>query len=108
MTEARGASERFGDRRLRATLSIPALPRAVVEAVEQALDSFIAGEPEDDAAVLAIARRSHVTGRFDDDAPGADRTSARARKLGHVSTPRERVFRSPEGPRPRRVVRKAP
>ncbi|MGH2926036.1 MAG: SpoIIE family protein phosphatase [Solirubrobacterales bacterium] len=101
VTEARGASERFGDHRLRATLSIPAVPRAVVEAVEEALDSFIAREPEDDAAVLAIARRSHVTGRFDEDAPGADRISARAQKLGHVSTPREGVFRSPEGPRPR-------
>jgi PAS domain S-box-containing protein len=101
VTEARGASERFGDRRLRATLAIPAVPRAVVEAVEKALDSFVAGEPEDDAAVLAVARRGHLAGRFDDGPQGADRMSARASKLGHVSTPREGVFRSPEGPGPR-------
>ena len=101
VTEARGPDERFGEERLRASLFSAAGPRDVVRAVEGALDSFIAGEPEDDAAVLAIHRSSAQAARVAKAGESAEEASDRSRKLGRVSTPREGVFRSLDGPGPR-------
>jgi serine phosphatase RsbU (regulator of sigma subunit) len=101
VTEARGPKERFGEERLRASLSSASGPHAVVQAVEHALDSFIAGEPEDDAAVLAILRSGGPGRRIDSAGEGAQAAIGRSRKVGHVSAPREGVFRSADGPRPR-------
>ena len=101
VTEARGPGERFGEERLRASLSSAAGPRDVVRAVEGALDSFIAGEPEDDAAVLAIHRSGAPAPRIAGAGESTEEAIDRSRKLGRVSAPRERVFRSPDGPGPR-------
>ncbi len=101
VTEARGAGERFGEERLRDSLSSADDPRAVIRSVERALDSFIAGEPEDDAAVLAILRSADPAPRNAGADQSADAAIGRSRKLGRVSTPREGVFRSPQGPGPR-------
>jgi serine phosphatase RsbU (regulator of sigma subunit) len=101
VTEARGVKERFGEQRLRASLSLVADPRAVVASVESALDSFIAGEPEDDAAVMAIGRSGAIPPRATGVGDATDSRAARSRKLGHVSAPREGVSRSPDGPGPR-------
>jgi PAS domain S-box-containing protein len=98
VTEARGEAERFGEERLRASLPSAAGPIDVVRSVEGALDSFIAGEPEDDAAVLAIYRAGVPAPRIERAGEGADPAIGRSRKLGRVSAPRERVFRSPDGP----------
>ena len=101
VTEARGAGERFGEERLRLSLSSATGPRDVVRSVESALDSFIAGEPEDDAAVLAIYRSGGPAPRIEGAGEGADQEIDGSRKLGRVSAPREGVFRSPDGPGPR-------
>ncbi len=56
VTEARGRRDRFGEQRLRRSLAQSTNPREAVASVESTLDRFIAGEPEDDAAVVAIMR----------------------------------------------------
>jgi PAS domain S-box-containing protein len=56
VTEARGETDRFGDDRLRASLSGVSNPTQAVTQVESALDSFLAGPPQDDAAMLVVLR----------------------------------------------------
>jgi PAS domain S-box-containing protein len=56
VTEARGESERFGEDRLRAGLSLVADPTQAVSRIESALDSFLVDAPEDDAAMVVIMR----------------------------------------------------
>jgi len=56
ITEARGRNDRFGEGRLRASLAAADSPLASVEAVEGALDRYIPGEPQDDAALLVVGR----------------------------------------------------
>jgi phosphoserine phosphatase RsbU/P len=59
VTEARGESDRFGDDRLRASLSsLSAVsnPTQTVTQVESALESFLVGPPQDDAAMLVVLR----------------------------------------------------
>jgi serine phosphatase RsbU (regulator of sigma subunit) len=56
VTEARGESDRFGDDRLRASLSGVSNPTQTVTQVESALDSFLVGPPQDDAAMLVVLR----------------------------------------------------
>jgi serine phosphatase RsbU (regulator of sigma subunit) len=70
VTEARGREDRFGEERLRAQLARAATPAAVVASVETALELFLAGDPEDDAAVLAIRR---IERRAPRKAPEPDR-----------------------------------
>jgi len=59
IVEAGGATERFGEARLRAELSGSSSPAASVSKLEGALDLFTAGDLDDDAAALAVtpARR---------------------------------------------------
>jgi PAS domain S-box-containing protein len=97
VTEARGSRERFGDERLRRSLAQATGPRAAVAAVESALDSFIAGEPEDDAALLAIIRSPDMT-----PPPGGATDGAAAERRGarRVSAPANRVMRSAGKPAP--------
>jgi PAS domain S-box-containing protein len=61
VTEARGKHDRFGEKRLHATLAPAGGPDAAVASLESALDSFVDGEPEDDAAALAILRSTGST-----------------------------------------------
>jgi PAS domain S-box-containing protein len=71
VTEARGENDRFGEERLRAILAPVGDPGAAVATVESALDSFLDGDPDDDAAMLAIMRSTPSTlavGRFGDAA----------------------------------------
>jgi len=56
VTEARGESDRFGDERLRASLCGVSNPTQMVTQVESALDSFLVGPPQDDAAMLVVLR----------------------------------------------------
>jgi serine phosphatase RsbU (regulator of sigma subunit) len=56
VTEACGASGRFGEERLRETIASEPDPGSVVASLESALASFADGAPEDDAAVLALMR----------------------------------------------------
>jgi serine phosphatase RsbU (regulator of sigma subunit) len=56
VTEARGEADRFGEDRLRASLSGVSNPTRTVSRVESALDSFLAGPPQDDAAMLVVLR----------------------------------------------------
>ena len=56
VTEARGESDRFGDHRLRASLSTVSDPTQTVAQIESALDSFLTGPPEDDAAMVVLLR----------------------------------------------------
>jgi serine phosphatase RsbU (regulator of sigma subunit) len=56
ITEAAGAEGRFGEERLRAELVGARNPAHAVQRLEGALNSFSAGAPDDDAAILAIAR----------------------------------------------------
>ena len=56
VTEARGESDRFGDDRLHASLSGVSNPTQTVTQVESALDSFLVGPPQDDAAMLVVLR----------------------------------------------------
>jgi PAS domain S-box-containing protein len=85
VTEARGKRNRFGERRLRRSVASAADPRAAVAAVETALDSFIAGEPEDDAAVLAIMRSKRTVAGAGPGAPDRDRIGAVDGTRGMVS-----------------------
>ncbi len=56
VTEARGASDRFGDDRLHASLADVSNPTQTVTRIESALDSFLVGPPQDDAAMLVVLR----------------------------------------------------
>ncbi len=73
VTDARGHGDRFGEKRLRATLAQAPDPGTAVASIESALRSFGAGTPEDDAAVLAIMR---LGGRRIE--PPSDLTAGRA------------------------------
>ncbi len=55
ITEASGEGGRFGEERLHAELAGAANPAQTVQRLEAALRSFVAGAPDDDAAILAIA-----------------------------------------------------
>jgi hypothetical protein len=106
VTEARGKRNRFGERRLRRSVAGAADPRAAVAAVESALDSFIAGEPEDDAAVLAIMRsRASRSGIRQFEANGA-RIVAVSGEEGMVSAPGKggsAITRPAPRPQPRQI-----
>jgi hypothetical protein len=54
ITEAGGATERFGEARLHAELAGSSSPAASVRKIEGALDLFTAGTLDDDAAALAV------------------------------------------------------
>jgi serine phosphatase RsbU (regulator of sigma subunit) len=54
ITEAGGASERFGETRLRAELAGSLSPASSVSRLEGALDLFTAGDLDDDASALAV------------------------------------------------------
>ncbi len=54
ITEAGGATERFGEERLRAELAGSSSPAISVSKIEGALDLFTAGALDDDAAILAV------------------------------------------------------
>jgi serine phosphatase RsbU (regulator of sigma subunit) len=56
ITEAAGSEGRFGEKRLCAELAGAKNPANAVQRLEGALNSFTAGAPDDDAAILAIAR----------------------------------------------------
>ncbi len=85
VTEARGTRARFGEARLRRCLAGATGPGAVVEAVEAALDSFVPGEPEDDAALLAIKRTRHPERRALQATRAAGRLQADARAMVSAS-----------------------
>jgi serine phosphatase RsbU (regulator of sigma subunit)/ketosteroid isomerase-like protein len=55
VTEAQGADERFGEGRLRAQLTGVASPALATQRIEVALNEFVGGTLEDDAAIIAIA-----------------------------------------------------
>jgi len=56
VTEARGEADRFGEERLCACVSVVSDPAHTVARIESALDSFLAGPPQDDAAVVVVQR----------------------------------------------------
>ncbi|HEX7245283.1 MAG TPA: SpoIIE family protein phosphatase [Solirubrobacterales bacterium] len=56
VTEAGGASGRFGEQRLREHLVGTASPSHAVQRIEGALNSFTGGRLDDDAAILALTR----------------------------------------------------
>lgn len=56
ITEASGDGGRFGEERLRTELAGAGNPAQAVQRLETALRSFTAGVPDDDAAILAVAR----------------------------------------------------
>ena len=58
VTEAYGDEERFGEGRLRAQLSGVASPALATQRIEVALNTFVGGPLEDDAAIIAIAPAS--------------------------------------------------
>jgi serine phosphatase RsbU (regulator of sigma subunit)/ketosteroid isomerase-like protein len=58
VTEAHGKDERFGEGRLRAQLSGVASPALATQLIEVALNEFVGGALEDDAAIVAIAPAS--------------------------------------------------
>lgn len=58
VTEARGERDRFGEDRLRDSLSTVTDPSQTVSQIETALDSFLVGPPQDDAAMLVVLRPS--------------------------------------------------
>jgi PAS domain S-box-containing protein len=60
VTEARGEGDRFGEDRLRASLSTVSDPSQMVAQIESALDSFLVGPPQDDAAMLVVLRPGTV------------------------------------------------
>ena len=55
VTEAHGDEERFGEGRLRAQLAGVASPALATQKIEVALNEFVGGTLEDDAAIVAIA-----------------------------------------------------
>jgi serine phosphatase RsbU (regulator of sigma subunit) len=62
VTEAAGANGRFGELRLRTGLAGCPTPSAAVMRIEAALEAFAAGNPEDDAAVIALSRTARDAG----------------------------------------------
>jgi serine phosphatase RsbU (regulator of sigma subunit)/ketosteroid isomerase-like protein len=58
VTEAHGDEERFGEGRLRAQLTGVASPALATQLIEVALNEFVGGTLEDDAAIIAIAPAS--------------------------------------------------
>ncbi len=58
VTEAGGQEGRFGEQRLRAELANVASPALAAQKLELALADFVAGDPDDDAAIIAIAPAS--------------------------------------------------
>jgi PAS domain S-box-containing protein len=75
VVEARGEDGRFGDARLHAAVAGATRPIQVVAGVEAALTSFIPGEPDDDAALVAVSR----TG------PGHRSGGAKNRAIGRLA-----------------------
>ncbi len=55
VTEAHGSEERFGEGRLRAQLTGVVSPALATQQIEVALNEFVGGALEDDAAIVAIA-----------------------------------------------------
>jgi PAS domain S-box-containing protein len=78
VTEARGESDRFGDDRLYASLSAVSNPTQAVTQVESALESFLIGPPQDDAAMLVVLRP--------DTALPATPSGARARAIASTGS----------------------
>jgi PAS domain S-box-containing protein len=89
VTEARGERNRFGEQRLCQTLAGATDPRAAVTSIERALDSFIGGEPEDDAAVLAIMRSGAARRASGRARQAPERAPAVGQELRTVSVPRK-------------------
>jgi serine phosphatase RsbU (regulator of sigma subunit)/ketosteroid isomerase-like protein len=58
VTEALGAADRFGEKRLRAVLAGVTSPALATQQIEMALNEFVGGALEDDAAIVAIAPAS--------------------------------------------------
>lgn len=56
VTEARGAEERFGEKRLREALRNTGNPALALRRLEGSLNAFTDGKLDDDVAILAIAR----------------------------------------------------
>jgi PAS domain S-box-containing protein len=54
--EARGRADRFGEERLRSQLSGANRPVHAIARIETALEQFVSGTPDDDAAMVAILR----------------------------------------------------
>lgn len=54
--EARGDEDRFGEERLRSELVGANRPVRAIARIEAALDTFTSGQPDDDAAMVAILR----------------------------------------------------
>lgn len=54
--EARGATERFGEKRLRAELAGADRPLTAIGRVTAALEAFLGSKPEDDVALVAVRR----------------------------------------------------
>ena len=66
VTEARGEVDRFGELRLRDGIAGAVDPASVVTSIEERLDRFLVGPPQDDAAAVVIQRvsSSPQAGRF--------------------------------------------
>jgi serine phosphatase RsbU (regulator of sigma subunit)/PAS domain-containing protein len=58
VTEARGQVDRFGESRLREGIVGAVDPASVVTRIEEGLDHFLVGPPQDDAAAVVIQRVS--------------------------------------------------
>jgi len=58
VTEAHGSEERFGEGRLRAQLTGVVSPALATQKIEVALNEFVGGMLDDDAAIIAIAPAS--------------------------------------------------
>jgi serine phosphatase RsbU (regulator of sigma subunit)/ketosteroid isomerase-like protein len=58
VTEAQGSEERFGEGRLRAQLTGVVSPALATQQIEVALNEFVGGPLDDDAAIIAIAPAS--------------------------------------------------
>jgi serine phosphatase RsbU (regulator of sigma subunit) len=78
ITEACGASGRFGEERLHAELAGATSPVIAVQRLEGALHAFTEGRLVDDAAMLALARASADAGEETDDTLGTLRPLAAA------------------------------
>jgi serine phosphatase RsbU (regulator of sigma subunit) len=72
ITEANGETGRFGEERLRAELAGAANPAHAVQRLEAALRAFTSGAPDDDAAILAVARASSWLPAADSDIGSGD------------------------------------
>jgi PAS domain S-box-containing protein len=76
--EARGATERFGEARLRAELAGADRPLAAIGRVTAALESFLGDEPDDDVALVAIRRTGTPRFAFRDREPDAAESAVSA------------------------------